>query len=239
MSRQKKTAALLLILTLLLTGCAGTPSGDGDSGTPAVHPTLSQRGLEVAALLDEMVHSESYFRLMTADDQIATEVARLAEGDYTTPSEAYRITVPDHLIDEVIERYAALDDSYSPALRGFLTKRMLGTVATTLNAREGATALAASSLFTASLTFVSDEPANGYLIYLYDDAQPVLVTFTAGESGAVTASGSILVSEELRGLTLGRLKELLDEALSQFGSEAGLQIEEAETRPTAPAEAAR
>ncbi|MBQ3077660.1 MAG: hypothetical protein IJC43_07360 [Clostridia bacterium] len=237
MSRQKKTAALLLILTLLLTGCAGTPSGDSDA--PAVHPTLSQRGLEVAALLDEMVHSESYFRLMTAGDQLAAEVARLAEGDYTTPSEAYRITVPDHLIDEVIERYAALDDSYSPALRSFLTKRMLGTVATTLNAREGATALAASSLFTASLTFVSDEPANGYLIYLYDDAQPVLVTFTAGEGGAVTASGSILVSEELRGLTLGRLKELLDEALSQFGSEAGLQIEEAETQPTQPAGEAR
>jgi len=127
----KKTAALMLCLALLLAGCTAG-EGSGVTGEqPSTASTLYQRGLEVAALIDEMVHSDSYFRLMTAGDSLAAEVSRLAEGQYTTPAEAYRITVPDSLIETVIEQYAALDSSYSPALRSFLTKRMLGTVGTT------------------------------------------------------------------------------------------------------------
>ena len=180
--------AIALVFAIGLSAC-GTGGGDSDT------TSLYSEGLEIVQLMSEMVQSEAYINIITGDRAIKSIIQDLADGDYSTPKAVYAISIPD----EALAAMAELDtlDNASDSLRNFVLKRVLGGLMTQLNAMSGVENLAATSLCTASKTFVN-ENADDNVIYLYtfDDAVPIAVTFTVGDNKSVSANGIFLNSDK-------------------------------------------
>ena len=87
-------------------------------------------------------------------------------------------------------------DTMSERLRSYMEERIQAAIATEINAAGGAMLLAASSICTASKTFVCQElTENAVYLYTYADGMPAAVSFIRGEDGSVSATASFLLDE--------------------------------------------
>lgn len=155
--------------------------------------SLYQHGLDVVALMDEMVNCDAYVQAQTGSAEILEITRSLAEGDYSSPKAVYRVTIPDETID-ALGQIDLLSDT-SENLRTFFRQKTLSVIPIQITATEGVNFLAAASLCTAGKTFVSDEiPGNVIYLYTYENTIPVAVTFSsdADSPGLVSASGTFL-----------------------------------------------
>lgn len=192
MKQVRKTLAFLLLLALTLGGCGGKTAGSA--------PPLYQRGLEVVALMDEMAGSDAYGMLFTESPEIGAVAKTLGGGRHAEPKEVYRITFSDEKLLFVLSEAGGPDslDGFSDGLQKLLRQRMAGSLVTQINAMSGTANLAAASIYSVQTSFVSDELDQSVLyVYVYEDAVPAAVLFTAGEGGAVNASGSFLLNDGL------------------------------------------
>ena len=189
-----RLVAFLLILTLLLAACGSTQE---ETNTQS---SAYQIGIEVVALLDEMVRSDAYVELYTASEEIQRIVETVGNGDYTAPSAVYEITLPGESLGTMVEAMGgeASLDGMSPELTRAVEQKMLGSIIAQLNAMGGAANLAAMSVCTAGKTFVNEEISEDLIyLYVYEDAAPAAITFVRGDEGTVSATGTFLLCENL------------------------------------------
>lgn len=199
-----RTGALLLGLALAvsLTACGSRPQGgqpsqsNPPSQSQADGKSLYDHGLEVVNLMAEMARSETYLSLLSPSPEAAALLTDAGQGSFSTPKAVYRITVPISASTAFIAADAGVDlDGLSPTLRTTVENRLLPALLTQINAQAGSTVLMASSICTAQTFFVSDElTENVIYLYTFDGAVPAGVTFIAGEDGAVSASGMLLLN---------------------------------------------
>ena len=184
----KKYLTACLASVLLLTSC-GTPAAETKS--------LYEHGLDVVALMDEMVNSEAYVQAQTGSEEILNITRTLAEGDYSSPKAVYRITIPDETID-ALGQIELLADT-SETLRSYFRQKTLSVIPIQITSTEGVNFLAAASLCTAGKSFISDEiPGNVIYLYTYENTVPIAVTFgcNADTPGIISASGTFLSHKE-------------------------------------------
>lgn len=193
---------LIMVLTVLVSGCTRS---DGDD--------LYDRGLEVAEIMDGIVKSESYCRLLSGSDSIDEfRKQKLVADDYDSPTHVYSITVPsaDELLGTMGEDSTELYNELSDLLKEQIDKRIgFNYIINTINAKEGGTTMiAASSLYNAVTSFdnvsLSDDIA---YLYVFEDGMPIIVVFTAGENG-VGANGYFMFKSELSDIS--DVKELFE-----------------------------
>ncbi len=204
---KKITVCLTLAFCLLFCAC-----GKGADGAAApANQTLYEYGLDVIALMDEMVRSDAYGALLSASDGIDAVAAAIAEGDYTAPKAAYRVTLPSDLLGQVLAIVTTAEPpALSQALRDNLQHRLLASLANQVNGRSGAATIAASSIYTGNKVFVSDElTADTLYLYTYETGFPVLIAFTMGEGGAVSATGCYILNEDYPCATADDVEVLL------------------------------
>ncbi len=194
----KKIALFVLIavLTLEFASCGAEVS-------------IYDRGLEVVAMLDEMSQSADYIGVYSASEDIKSVIAA-SVGDRSTPSAVYELKVDEATLSGTADVNSMTD--LSDGVREYVTNRSLATIITNINSRGGVNMLAASSVCTASMTFVNSE-FEGYAVYLYtyENAAPVMVTFIAGEDGAVSASGNIVLYDGLDTTSAATIAAFFDE----------------------------
>ena len=218
MKRRTKNLIVVIALTFMLGLSACESNGSNSKPT-----SLYSRGLEVVQIMSEMAESEAYISINTGDSAIKSIIQELANGDYSFPKAVYSVSVPE----ESLAAMAELDtlDNASDNLRNFILERTLSALMTQLNAMNGVESLAASSLCTASKTFV-DENANGNVIYLYtyDDAVPIAVTFLMGDDNSVSAGGVFLMADKFN-------CNSADEIKASFNAITDLTVEVTEIQP--------
>ncbi len=212
MKRYKLLAYILAgALILSLTACSGevdmsattvttnsTPTS-APTITPAPEKSLYEHGLDIIAMMDEMIRSEFYLDTMSSSREIAEKAAELAHGNYTNPETVYELSVPDFavLLALLDEEMTGLE-SLSPQLQAQLNTRSASSFITQLNAMEGVTAIAAGSVFSASKLFVNHEiTENTIYLYTFEKGQPVAIVYTPGENHAVNATGFFLMNEDI------------------------------------------
>ena len=179
-------------------------------------PSPEVRGMQIVAMLEEIAESEEYLSIYSADPELLSIIGSFAEGDRSDPKTIYRLT----LSEESVKSLCGTDvlTSLSPRLQDFLEGRVQASIVNIANARGGSTVLAATSICTAGITFVSDEITDDTIyLYTFDDAVPVAVAFTVGEGNTVTASGTFLAAEELNTAS--------SETVREFFSETDLTVE--------------
>lgn len=199
---KRTIGAALLAAALLLGGCqAGRPD-----------KSLYQHGLEVVALMEEMAGNPTYLSLFSGNEAVLAVLAEAAQGDFSQPKAAYRITLPPSALHSEVE-------GLSGALRENLEARLAAAVFTQVNAMGGAEQLAAASICTAGKVFVSDElEENAIYLYTYENAVPAAVSFSRGEDGTVSASGVLVLYD---GFSAGAAPEV-----KAFLAELGVEVEE-------------
>ena len=141
-------------------------------------------------------------------------IKEIGEGDYETLEAVYAITIDDEKFREILEvdNYNEISERLQAALRN----RMFGSLITQINGMGGTEELAVSSICTHGKTFVDDSITdNTIYLYVYEDALPIAVTFTVGEGGAVSASGTFIMYD---GFSCGSVEEV-EESFRAFDVE--------------------
>lgn len=210
--------AVTAILAVMLCACAGTKkvANEETDSMGAAGKSLYEQGLDVVALMAEMVQSEDYVSMMTSSAEMRELAAVVGDGDYTTPAKVYKIAIPEDYLNSmltgVLEGEQDTLNGMSDSLYDYLNKRMTVGIANQINAQSGINALALSSALTAAKTFVSDElQKDSIYLYTFDNGYPVLLSFSMGEGGAVTATGNYLIDTKWTFESVEDVKEMLSE----------------------------
>ena len=212
MKRYKFLAHILAgALVLSLTACGGEVDMSSTSVTtnstptsaptaiPAPEKSLYEHGLDIIAMMDEMIRSDFYLDTMSSSQEIEEKASELAQGNYSKPKAVYELTVPTFatLLALLDEEMAGLEE-LSPELQAQLNTRSASAFITQLNAMEGTTALATSSVFTASKLFVSSALSeNTIYLYTFEQGHSIAIVYTPGENNAVSATGYFLLNEDI------------------------------------------
>lgn len=208
MKRSIKTLSLILACSVLfvLASCGKT------NGSKSIY----DQGLTLAALLKEMAGSEAYLQLYSSMPEAQETLFDAANGDYTNPKTVYQIRISDSTLLAGIE-------NLSDPLREYASSRVQGSLANLINAQRGSSILATASICTAEKTFVCrDFTGNTTYLYTYESGVPVLVSFLAGEDGAVAAYGSFVLPEDFSAESAAEIQQ----SLKSLGIEA--EVEETE-----------
>lgn len=204
----KKCLSVLLTLIMLVSVSA---CGNGSKGSGK---TLYEQGFDVASLMVEATRTEKYVEIYSSSSELGKIIKEIGEGDYETLEAVYAITIDDEKFREILEvdNYNEISERLQAALRN----RMFGSLITQINGMGGTEELAVSSICTHGKTFVDDSITdNTIYLYVYEDALPIAVTFTVGEGGAVSASGTFIMYD---GFSCGSVEEV-EESFRAFNVE--------------------
>ena len=211
---KKRIVAIAMAFALLLSLCAC----GGESTSTSEGKALLDHGLDVIATMDEMADSDEYINFYTASKDMAEIVKKIRKGDHSAPVAVYKITIAK----EAIEAWDMLSglDGLSENLKTAMRQKAFGAaLITQINAQNGATTLAATTICTAGKTFVSTEgDGDAIYLYVYENACPAAVSFVRGEDNSVSASGTFILND---GFDAGS-----PESLEAFFGEVGAMIEE-------------
>ena len=211
---KKRIVAIAMAFALLLSLCAC----GGESTSTSEGKALLDHGLDVIATMDEMADSDEYINFYTASKDMAEIVKKIRKGGHSAPVAVYKITIAK----EAIEAWDMLSglDGLSENLKTAMRQKAFGAaLITQINAQNGATTLAATTICTAGKTFVSTEgDGDAIYLYVYENACPAAVSFVRGEDNTVSASGTFILND---GFDAGS-----PESLEAFFGEVGAVIEE-------------
>lgn len=194
MMKKRIYVVLILISSIIICGCTKKTSTRNK-----VEKSLYDRGMDTISLMNEMVQSDAYTEMMGVAS-LADAIATLKAEEYETPKSAYCILPSKDMLDTalaMIEADAPGTKNLPENLKHTLKKKVLAGTASQLNARYGTSAIAASSLFTVSQTFVSHETTQDIIyIYTFEDAYPVCVTFSVGDDAAIMSTGYFIMTKD-------------------------------------------
>ena len=110
-------------------------------------------------------------------------------------------------------------EGLSENLKAVMRRKTVGTaLITQINAQNGATNLAATTICTAGKTFVGSEgEGDAIYLYVYENACPAAVSFVRGEDNSVSASGTFILNDGFDASS--------PESLEKFFGESGAVIE--------------
>lgn len=181
-----------------------TQPATSESESSATQPmsdnkSLYAHGMDIIALMEEMVQSDYYLDVMSGSSELKTMASDIAKGDYTSVKAVYKVTIPsfDKLLALLDEDFGGFSE-LSPGLQEHLNNRSAYTFLSQINATEGVNALAISSVLTAGKVFVNGTlTENTMYLYTFESGYPIAICFSKGVDGAVSANGTFLLSQSL------------------------------------------
>lgn len=185
---------------------------------------LYEHGMELAELLEEMLGSPEYFELMGGSERLGQVIDPLMRADLSQPESAYLVTLSEDALPLLMDAAEVDMDQFSDGMRDFLERRMISSVPSLLNSRQGAETLAAASILTVSDAWAGEGLEQGcYLVFNYPNACPVMVSFYGGD-GLIEGTAAMLIGEPLEEDSIEGVRELF----GYLGIE-GMHIKELET----------
>ncbi len=181
--------------------------------SPSSTKSLYRHGMDVVALMDEMLRNDFYLKAMSGSSDIQAKADELARGNYTNPKAVYQITpLPFTSLMVLLEGKVDGLGELSPTLLEHLDTKSAPALLNRLNAMDGALTLATTSVYTAGKTFVSGMVTENIIyLYTFEEGYPIAITFTKGEGGAVSATGTFLMTDTISTESLEELKSSLQE----------------------------
>lgn len=187
------------------------------TGTNDLSASLYQQGLSTVSVMEEMAENEDWVTLFSSNQNLASILSAVGDGDYSRPKAVYQIRLSDATVSH-LTRNADLD-AFSDTLQAYLRATVQSSIAAQINAKGGADALAAASACTASRIFFCDDLHENLLyLYTYENAAPAMVSFLVGEDGAVSATGLFILYD---GFPTGSAAEI-----QQFLSSLSVEVTE-------------
>ena len=185
--RVRKMISILLLSALLFCPVCHACSETAE-------PDDYRIGLEVTALMGEMVGSDAYLSLFSRPETFSKIRERINTHDYDRPAAVYAVSMgdPAAYLEEIFRadpESRETWDSLSPALQNQALARLsLSVLLANTNARAGSAYVALFSMLNAVVRneTLTNEKTRHYL-YFFEQGAPILVTF-----GYHAASGQFL-----------------------------------------------
>ena len=163
------------------------------SASQEAEPQLLKVAAALTEMLDEIASNDDYVSLMGGGGNIQETIRAWGTHRHAVPRAVYQVELSTTPENDALQ---PLRDHASDALWKQATSRINSALASQINAAKGTEMLAASAICTVQTAFTTaDDMEQIHYILLYDDAAPVMVSFTPypQESGAaVTASATFL-----------------------------------------------
>ena len=198
----KKKISLLLTVILVCTVLFGCSNRE---------KSLYDQGIEIASLMSEMAANPEYTMALTGNSEVLESLQGAAAEDPRSPMAVYEISIREEALLGLLGVEST--EGLSEPLKANLTAKSFAAIGPQINAGSGVNQLAAASMCTASLSFLnSGFTGNTIYLYTYKDSAPVLISFSAGQDGIVTATGCFLLGEFVS-------MESLKSVFAEFGAE--------------------
>lgn len=163
------------------------------SASQEADPQLLKVAAALTEMLDEIASSDDYVSLMGGGGNIQETIRAWGTHRHAVPRAVYQAELSTTPENDTLQ---PLRDHASDALWKQAKSRINSALASQISAAKGAETLAASAICTVQTAFTTaGDMEQIHYILLYDDAAPVMVSFTPypQESGAaVTASATFL-----------------------------------------------
>ncbi len=163
------------------------------SASQEADPQLLKVAAALTEMLDEIASSDDYVSLMGGGGNIQETIRAWGTHRHAVPRAVYQVELSTTPENDALQ---PLRDHASDALWKQAKSRINSALASQINAAKGTETLAASAICTVQTAFTTaGDMEQIHYILLYDDAAPVMVSFTPypQESGAaVTASATFL-----------------------------------------------
>lgn len=205
MQRIKKII-LLMLAVLMLAGCEKENTKAFD-----VNQVLYDNGMEIVGSMAEQAKSEEYISFFSGDKSVAEKAAEVGRGDYSEPKSVYKLTISQEDMANVINLFEMeISQELPESLREDMAERVANAVASLLNSQGGVVTLATSSVIKADACFVCEGITEAtFCIFTFQDAYPIMVTYTPGKDGAVYAVGTLLLNDEYKNLEEKEISDIL------------------------------
>ena len=162
--------------------------------TPNGAKSIEECATDVISLLTEMTASDEYQKMYGLQESQIALINKLKSGNYTKPSAVYELTVTDETINYYMAEYGM--DKISDSLKDSFVKTMNSSLANFVNKAVGVDATVVGALLNAGKSFICPEAEKAFtLLYVYENGNPILITFTPGEGGAVGVGCGYLFSD--------------------------------------------
>ena len=223
----KKHSMLRIVLAILLLVSLVLPASAGSAEIADYYAI----GLKVTAVLDEMVQSKDFMKLLLSNQE-ALDLAETAfnTGDHDKPTAVYSLKQTDPLAwmrSKMSEEEKAQLDALSPVLQEQILNRLktMSSLVSQINAKKSVEFLAASSALQA-LVEVPGLEAEERVCYLYvfEKSAPVLVSYGRHQAvGMFLAldSADMASAETLRAFLEPYGVEVTPVAATNAGTETG------------------
>ena len=220
-------------------------SQDGKQGNDAVNAVDDSKvnekllgyGQKVLDLMMEKIQSDTYIDVMGYSSSLAESeyFQKLKAADYTKPQKIYVITLKEEFINliwaEAVDKSLSVND-LSDELQNELRGRIASSIITIMNQRmTKVETVAIGSLLSTGKSFVASGLAKDpkLLLYVYEDAYPLVVTAAENDEGVLGVVSNILFLDDFKPDTTDDVRTSLSEAfsgVSQFMAGANIIIEQ-------------
>lgn len=179
--------------------------------------SLYEQGLEVVALMEEMTDNQSYIQMFTGNTQISEVIQSNTNGDYSEPLAVYEVVLQKDNFQSLLEN-EDIQTTMSDGVKRIIGKKVNASMITQINAYGGSENLAASTICTAGISFVSSEVKEDVIyIYVYENTAPVAVVFLQEGNDIVSANGTFMFGEEYTNLTEDNILQLFEGLYETIG----------------------
>ena len=220
MKKNISTISMFLMVLMLLCACADTPNNLSDM---PLNQHLITKSIELTCTMDSLAQSDEYMMLISVQPELNDIIAKIGNDEYKAPNKAVIIKVSDEAIGSIIwgniGELNLPDDAYE-----MVVARMYSSVPSMINAQQGVTTLAATSVISVGKAFQQhrDFSNNTYVVLIYDNYSSVTVFIKSGE-GTISASTTFLFLPDDIKRTV--TEETAADYLSQEFNISGIEIE--------------
>jgi hypothetical protein len=182
-----KLVRIGFIVVLLLGTTACSSSSKKSNTEVSLNDFLINNSVKLTKDMDQLAEDEELMGIYKSMEEITDISSEIKEQDYDSPVEAYIFHCDLKTLIQSIAGNVSLDE----AQMSIMEKKMLGAnIIAMVNAREGSTFLAATSVLTANESYLMpDDWESNTLVYLvYDGKYSSLVAFQKTGDGIVSAT---------------------------------------------------
>lgn len=160
--------------------------------------SLTDRGLRLINEVDTLAECEEFTSLYSASEEISDIIKGISDNDYKEPKAVFIIDNLDKMVYENMFSEIKLPDE----IKNIVKDRFAATVPTQLNARNGATTIAAASILNHNDSFIFEglHAATTYL-YIFDNGYTFMVTFVPKGDNIVNASVNAVIDDDIGNCT--------------------------------------
>ncbi|MCM1083060.1 MAG: hypothetical protein NC428_06225 [Clostridium sp.] len=196
---KKRKTYMFLIMTIcivLFSAC-----GNKDSDVLNSNASFYDEGQEMALTMHELICDETYIQATGVPDDVREIIDKIGGMDYSASAHVYRVSKVDEVLSNAMLMGKVYPNGMSDSVEAVMKKKLVGNIAGQITARKtGTSALVVQSMFVVNTSFVNTAAKDMELyVYTYDDAYPVFVAFIPEGNGAVSASASYLIVDDMIG----------------------------------------